>query len=138
VRTARRPPDRAFDTLATEVHAAFGRSFVPEKSGASPVTSRYDGEERPQAAQAAISLDLCPKRAQPGHHSDIQVTHDCRHEPAEKPTCIAASAAVHSIFRRNKDKRREQAPRRTISGVVELCRVEETNAYDHAKAFGIG
>jgi hypothetical protein len=41
-----------------------------------------------------MSLAKRPKPAQPSHHSDIQVTHDCLHDPAGPRICIAASAAM--------------------------------------------
>jgi hypothetical protein len=60
-----------------------------------------------------MSLAKRPKPAQPSHHSDIQVMHDCRHDPAGNtdlhrrlgrdafPCCIGT----------NKHKRREQNSR---------------------------
>jgi hypothetical protein len=39
-------------------------------------------DHAPQRPHAAKSLAKRPKPAQPSHHSDIQVTHDYRHDPA--------------------------------------------------------
>jgi hypothetical protein len=82
------------------------------------------------ASRAAKSLAERPKAAQPSHHSDIQVTHDHRHDPAGKTDLHRGLRRDAFHFPLEQNEAREQTKRRSISG--ELRRVEGTNAYDHA------
>jgi hypothetical protein len=68
------------------------------------------GDTLRRRLRAAKSLANRPKPAQPSLHSDIQVTHDCRHDPAGNTDLHRRLGRdVFSVFHRNRDKNRDKA-----------------------------
>jgi putative tricarboxylic transport membrane protein len=66
-----------------------------------------------------MSLAKRPKPAQPSHHSDIQVTHDCFYDPSGPRICIAAPAAMSLfVLPFEQGQRREQ----TTTAAIDFAR----------------